>query len=296
MVFQYVHLCVIDSTWMPFLYGRHLMSTGDFMKGIFTNSSVNMIISSFFFFFYLQRRKFKWAFAALAAVMFTTYMSGIVIMIGILAIFFLTSDVLKRKQKIILISLLVFFVILIYIFSPGNIDYVYNNLSAIFGERPPRKITSFVQTFNYWTEDPINFIFGGGSGKFSSRVAFLTSGDYASWFPTSLEFASKDFIENHFSLWNTEVLKIPYNDGTANQPFSVYNTMIGEFGLLGIVLFLFYLYIPLKYFKNLAYGKLVLGAILFYFLLDYWFEYFSVMIFFEIFIYSRIYFYKNNIS
>ncbi|XLS29271.1 hypothetical protein ACJD0Z_00280 [Flavobacteriaceae bacterium M23B6Z8] len=144
---------------------------------------------------------------------------------------------------------------------------------------------SFKQTFNFLTDEIDNFIFGAGGGKFSSRTAFLTSADYVAWYPEKYKYLSNNFKSNHYSLWNSQLLKTPYKDGTANQPFSFYNKIFGEYGLFGVVIFvLFYLGKLIKNYKVLTYGKIVLFLLLSYFILDYWFEYFTVIIFFELFI------------
>src|SRR5215211_6482031 len=53
---QLIFLMIEQKSINPF-GGTHKASTGDFIYGIFSNSSVNMIVSTFFFFYYYNERK-----------------------------------------------------------------------------------------------------------------------------------------------------------------------------------------------------------------------------------------------
>lgn len=279
---QYIFLSVQDQTWNPYAYGSLGMSTGDFMKGIFANSSINMIITSFFVAYYAGRK--QWGKVALATIVIlsTTYMSGIVLFITSLVILLFTSFTISLGRKLtIVLGILSLFAVISFI-SPENISYVKSNISDIFTKKPPRKIISFSQTLQNSFSGVQEFFYGEGVGRFSSRLAFTTGGEYVSWYPTNITYRSQAFEANHFKLWNKEILSKPYSDGTANQPFSIYNQFLGEYGLIGVFALLFlYLGHFYKKRKQLTYGKLILIAVLGYFLLDYWFEYFSVLLVFE---------------
>ncbi len=177
---------------------------------------------------------------------------------------------------------------MIYLFSivsPENIKYVNHIFTEKINSKtdPVRKLVSFEETATNFVSSPKSFLFGEGGGKFSSRTAYLTGGEYVTWYPEALVYRSETFEKNHFKLWNNEALRIPFRDGTANQPFSFYNKIIGEYGLVGIILFSIYLYYFFKHYRFLTYGKIIVLLTLGFLLLDYWFEYFSVMLFFELF-------------
>lgn len=288
-IFQIIVMSYDMNTFFPFSN----MSAGDNVKGFFRNSSVHMIIMSFFMIFYMYRREYKNMIIAVLLMVLTFYMSGLLLFIIVFSSFVFFTFSFKIKLRII--SGLLIGVFLFAKFSPDNVTYVQNILTEKINSRtdPPRKIVSFSQTLSHWISDPITFIFGSGGGKFSSRTAFITGGDYVGGFPKSLIYRSTDFEENHFSLWNLEILSRPYKDGTSNQPFSFYNKIIGEYGLIGVVLFLCYLFSSGRYYKKLTYSKIIITLLLFYFLLDYWFEYFSVIIFLELFLYLDI---KNQMT
>jgi hypothetical protein len=148
--------------------------------------------------------------------------------------------VLYKKVLIVFAALIIG--ALFYSISKENIDYAIMIGNTVLEDIPPRKITSFEQTFQNVSSNISTLIFGSGMGNFSSRLAFIAGGEYVSWYPASLVRRADVFHNNHFQLWNYEVLSVPFSDGTANQPFSVFNQLIGEYGIIGTLVFLiFYL-------------------------------------------------------
>lgn len=284
VVLQIIWMCIDMKTFFPFTD----MSAGDNVKGFFRNSSVNLLIMSFYCVYYFYTKHIKKAIVAIIVMVTTFYMSGLLLFLA--TVFTLLFLKFKLKNKLKIIGALLLFLFLFTQFSPKNAKYVEHILidKVNSSTDPPRKLVSFKQTFDSWLDSPSKFIFGSGGGKFSSRTAFITAGEYVSWYPQSLTYISDEFQNNHFPLWNEEVLSIPYKDGTSNQPFSFYNKIIGEYGFIGLILFIAYLIIPIRYYKQLSYGRLLFALILAFFLLDYWFEYFSVIIFFELFLYLDI--------
>ncbi|MFC4722878.1 hypothetical protein ACFO5O_11135 [Geojedonia litorea] len=294
MIYQYLYMCIDVMSINPFSSLKYFMSAGDFMKGIFPNSSVNMLIMSFFLIYFVSLKMWKYFVIATIAVLSTTYMSGIVLFLLALMIYGFSFFSFSNKIKSVVVLILLF--VGFNAVSPNNVQYAKNILFDKINSKtdPARKIVSLEQTLGNWIDSPTTFLVGNGGGKFSSRVAFTTGGEYVSWFPESLIYKSNDFENNHFKLWNTKVLSRGYSDGTANQPFSHYNFIVGEFGLIGILLFLIYLYRPIKLFNKSKFISILLIIMLCYFLLDYWFEYFSVIIFFELFM--GIYLKENEAS
>jgi hypothetical protein len=261
-------------------------SAGDFIKSIYSNSSVNSIIMGFFAIMYFLRKKWvKGAFAIIILLM-TTYMSGLVIFaVSVIISLFLFLRVKLKYKALVIIS----GIALLFVFkkvSPNNITYVSRYINRIIenDENVPFKIKSFRETIEYSTSSFKNFAFGAGAGNFSSRSAFISSGDYVNWYPNSLIYSHKDFQDNHLAIWNYD-FRNPWdnNNNTANQPFSVYNQIIGEYGFVGILIFLFfYIGFIVRKWKKLTFSKFLIISLMFYFVLDYWFEYFSVIIIFEL--------------
>lgn len=288
VVIQYIAICIEAETIFPFAIKYYGMSTGDYLKGIFPNSSVNMVIMAFFATYYFFRKESKKAFLAVTLAVFTTFMSGIILALGVIALYGFFKFSFKNKLKFFVVAIIAF--IIFYYVSPDNVKYVKAVLTEKVNSKtdPARKLVSFEQTAKNFVSSPSSFVFGEGGGKFSSRTAYLTGGEYVTWYPENLVYRSKKFEENHFALWNNKALSIAFRDGTANQPFSFYNKIIGEYGALGILLFWLYMYYFYKRYKLLTYGKLILPMLLAFLLLDYWFEYFTVILFFELFLFLDI--------
>jgi hypothetical protein len=258
-------------------------SSGDYVKGIFTNSSVNFIICSFYIFYFFYRKKYAWAAIAALLCLSATYMTGMLILFLVTGYFVITSRRIKLAQRVSIVISGILLLIGFSIASPGNILYAESILSTVTGEHKPRKLVSFIQTFDYVTESPGNFFFGAGMGNFSSRVAFVADGEYVKWYPREYLYRSRDFTKNHFSLWNSNLLFDRTQKGTSNQPFSVYNQMLGEYGVIGLcVLFIYYLGFFFRNYSKLSYAA-VLGVLMIgFFTLDYWFEFFSLTVILEL--------------
>ncbi|SHI30656.1 hypothetical protein SAMN04487911_10148 [Arenibacter nanhaiticus] len=285
IVLQYIFTAINLQSINPYSVSP---AAGDKMMSIFSNSSVSMIIMSFFFLKYLFENKWFLGSISFICLIMATYMSGTVLFLGsiFLGIFFFSKIDIKYKLYFIIITFL--FIATFSFISPANIDYAMGYINRIWnnGNDTPFKIKSFFQTFEYWTSSIRSFVFGAGGGNFSSRVAFITSGDYVGWFPDILSYISEEFKQYHLGIW-THDFNNPWDNrnNTANQPFSFYNQIIGEYGLIGVLIFIcFYLGFILKKWPILTYSKFLLLALTGYFLLDYWFEYFSVIIIFELFL------------
>lgn len=288
LIGQFIWLTVSFSSINP--YGVSA-SAGDYMKGIFSNSSVFMIAMSFFFVYYLFHKQHYLMLIAFIAMLSTTYMSGLVLFIFSISVAILFLSKLKLSTKFSFILLSLFFIFIFTLVSPENVLYAKGYiLRIIHAENVPFKIVSFHQTFSFWLDSLKNFFFGAGPGNFSSRAAFIVSGDYVSWYPEKYIYISDAFKENHFSLW-THDFNNPWDNrnNTANQPFSFYNKIVGEYGLLGILFFcVFYIGFLWKNREKLTYAKYLFISLLSYFLLDYWFEYFSIVILYEVFTITNI--------
>lgn len=257
-------------------------SSGDHVPGIFTNSSVNFIICSFYIFYFYYKKRYKWAFIAALLCLSATYMTGMLILFLVTGYFVITSRKIKMIHRVGIAFVGILLLVGFSLASPGNILYAKAILNTVTGDNKPRKIQSFIQTAEYIVENPRNFIFGSGMGNFSSRVAFVADGEYVKWYPREYLYRSKEFSENHFSLWNANLLMDRTQKGTSNQPFSVYNQMLGEYGMIGFsVLMIYYMGFFFRNFSKLTYSA-VLGMLMIgYFTLDYWFEFYSLTIILE---------------
>ncbi len=262
-------------------------SAGDPLYAIFSVSSESMIILSFFLIFYLYRGK-KWrAVLAFFLILMTGYMGGMFLFFTTFLLVYFFSWRLNFVKKILIF---IFFPLItlsaFYQLSPSNVKYVLGYLRKINApeDEVPYKIKSFLQTGEYLTSGVDNFIFGAGPGNFSSRTAFVVSGDYVNWFPQVMIYRSEVFDAYHFGLWIHDFGN-PWDDreNAANQPFSFYNRLLGEYGFLGFLIFSFtYFRFCFKYSMRSLSSRIMFFCLLSYFIMDYWFEYLSVVVIFEL--------------
>lgn len=146
------------------------------------------------------------------------------------------------------------------------------------------KLLSFKETINYCSSSILKFLLGAGVGKFSSKLAFKSSGiGVFGNYPIKYQYISEDFKNNHLQILTFYFLQSPGMHSATNTPYSVFNQLLGEYGIIGIVLFLlFYLFYFLKRYSALSYGRILLPIMLFFLFTDYWFENISVVAVFEL--------------
>jgi hypothetical protein len=74
-----------------------------------------------------------------------------------------------------------------------------------------------------------------------------------------------------------------------NYPFSVYNQVLGEYGLIGFMLFVgCYIWYFVSRFRNLSYGRYMMIGLIGCFVMEYWFEFLSLVILFELFMFLNL--------
>ncbi|HRP31661.1 MAG TPA: hypothetical protein PKV73_07205 [Agriterribacter sp.] len=154
----------------------------------------------------------------------------------------------------------------------------------------PGKLISFFQTYNYLTSGIKNFIFGSGTGNFSSKLAFRASGvNIQGTYPAKYQYISPEFRENHLKTFSFYFNGPASLHSVINYPFSVYNQLPGEYGFLGVTLFaVFYLGFFLKRFRFLTYGRYMIPLLLAFLITEYWLELYSLVVMFELFMFLNI--------
>lgn len=153
-----------------------------------------------------------------------------------------------------------------------------------YGGRYPGKLISFLETEYYLTSSARAFILGSGPGAFSSKLAFKASGvgEFGKY-PQGYQVLSPTFKENHLKIYCYFFLQTPDKHSVANNPFSAYNQLAGEYGVAGLILFVvFYVAYFFKRFRKLSYGRLLVPIGLIFLATDYWFEHLSVLVIFEL--------------
>jgi hypothetical protein len=148
----------------------------------------------------------------------------------------------------------------------------------------PGKLIGMRQTINFLKQHPAKLLLGDGIGNFSSKLAFRASGiGFAGGYPKKFVYLSRDFLSNHLDLYlNFFSKKTDYHSLT-NNPGSVYDQLLAEYGVIGLLCFaVWYLGYFLKNYKWLSYGWPVMLLLLAVFAIDYWFEQLSILLFFEL--------------
>ncbi len=159
-----------------------------------------------------------------------------------------------------------------------------------FDNHLPGKAIAFLQTFRFLKLHPDKVVAGVGMGNFSSKLAFrATSLSFAGSYPTGINFINGDFLSNHLDVYLNFFSKRDGSHSLTNSPNSVYDQLLVEYGVLGVLAFaICYLWFFAKHYKTLTYGLPLLILLIGVLLIDYWFEQLSVLIIFELLLFMDI--------
>ncbi|MBS1584159.1 MAG: hypothetical protein JSS82_01230 [Bacteroidetes bacterium] len=279
-------------------------STGDYIRGIFLAPSyINMFINAMFCIYFLYGRKYLMAFMALLVACATSSNFANLVFIPVLiATLFIVED--GKARKTVALGLL-FYILFYTVVSPGNLSYLRSsvdarrrdsveaNLVGKFYQGDSKlmhfcKVISVVETWQYTTASHKNALIGAGMGGFSSQLALRTSGletgSGSRLFKKLPQYSSPAFRDNHYKIFEAIYQLPPEYHSIRHFPGSTLNQLLGEYGLVGILIFaIFYLWFFLKHFKRLRYTVILLVMVCGFLMFDYLFEYLSVMVFFELF-------------
>lgn len=153
-----------------------------------------------------------------------------------------------------------------------------------FSSKLPGKVIALKQTWDFFKQNPIKIITGTGIGNFSSKLAFKTTGlNIAGGYPEKYSYLNSAFVSNHLDLYLSYFTKEDGRHSIVNNPNSVYDQLLSEYGLLGLgAFFIFYLGFFIKKIKTAAYGIPLIIFLSAIFFVDYWFEQLSIVVFFEL--------------
>ncbi len=147
------------------------------------------------------------------------------------------------------------------------------------------KALSIKETSQFLQSSPGNLLFGAGTARFSSLTAQKMSGfDSSRIFMNILpRFTSPDYAQNHKLLVQARYDSENEYRSNANWPDSVYNHIVGEYGILGAGIFImFYLWYFVKRIKYYTYGFWIFAMMIPFASLSYMFEALSIIVFFEL--------------
>ena len=148
----------------------------------------------------------------------------------------------------------------------------------------PGKMLSFFETMDFLKSGVSHFLIGAGGGNFSSKLAYKASNlGVSGKYVQKYAYIAPEFKAHHLKLSMSYFLKSSTEHSIINSPNSTLNQLLGEYGVVGLLLFLvFYVAYFLQRFKQLSFGRVLLPVCLIFMLTDYWFESMSILILFEL--------------
>ncbi|MFC0773506.1 hypothetical protein [Terrimonas alba] len=148
----------------------------------------------------------------------------------------------------------------------------------------PGKLLAIQQTFHFFKTHPSKIVTGTGTGNFSSKLAFRTTGlPVAGGYPDEWIYINDAFLSNHLNLYLSYFSKDVRLHSLTNSPNSVYDQLVAEYGLTGLAAFIFlYAGFFFKKIKKMTYGLPLLLLLLGAFGVEYWYEQLSIVIVFEL--------------
>lgn len=170
-----------------------------------------------------------------------------------------------------------------------------HHLQSSFGEKntgriTPGKLLAGRQTLNFFFRHPALVIAGAGTGNFSSKLAFrATALGVAGGYPHSLAYISPWFLANHLSVYLDYFSQKRGFHSLIHAPDTVYNQLLGEYGVTGLVVFfVFYIGYFIRFWRHLTYGLPLILFMLLVFFTGYWFEQLSIVVLFELLLFIDI--------
>lgn len=298
--------------WDNPVYGN---STGDHLKGIFLAPCyINFFCNAFFAFYFLYRRHFRLSLLAVTVLCITACNFAIIFF---LPLFFIFSLLLRQRAALAVSLLSVLLTVSFYVFvSTGNIKYMAESIYRVehipddqlkgldttasftkvvaqaddvaFFRNKKGKVMAVEQTMQYISSGIRPALFGAGMGNFSSLLAQKQSDiqqeQKSRLFRLLPIRIAPEYAANHYAI-EKRVYNLPTDWHSIQQlPASFLNQILGEYGLIGLLLFLYgYIFFILKRTPARSF-LLPMALLLGYFLLfDYLFEYLSIVILFELF-------------
>ncbi|MEI8278327.1 MAG: hypothetical protein WCG87_01115 [Bacteroidota bacterium] len=177
-----------------------------------------------------------------------------------------------------------------------NMYYLSTSRTPLVHYAKPAKLFSMKQTVNYLSSDWAHCVFGAGMGNFSSKLAIKMTGlGLQGTYPEKYVYADTPFVKFHlFSILYCISQPVALHSAL-NMPNSVYNQIAGEYGMIGIFIFIF-LYIGFwwKNRKELGYGKYLIVLLFMFLGIEYWFEMISFTVIFELLMLMDMHLYNKE--
>ncbi|MDI1354690.1 MAG: hypothetical protein PSX36_07220 [bacterium] len=167
-------------------------------------------------------------------------------------------------------------------------DYsTYNTYAPVDITKSPGKKIAILQTINFLRNNKDALFVGAGIGNFSSRLAYQFSGrDSSRLFMKLPKYAHGYYFQNNLLIYDSmRQLPTEYHS-IKHFPNNFFSQLLGEYGLLGAILFfVFYVAYFYKRAPHKTFFFMLALCVASYLMLDYLFEFFNVMMIFELFLF-----------
>ena len=165
-----------------------------------------------------------------------------------------------------------------------NSDYKhYKTYYPVDIKSAPGKKIAVLQTINFLKDKPSALFFGAGVGNFSSRLAYQFSGrDSSRLFMKLPHYCSGYYFKNNLLIYDS-MRQLPNEYHSIKHfPNNFLSQLLGEYGLIGFVLFFFcYIYFFFKRSNSRLFFFTLLLCVGAYLMLDYLYEFFNIMVIVE---------------
>ena len=167
------------------------------------------------------------------------------------------------------------------VYTPAALDSLHRQYA---GWDRSGKWIAFRELGDFFRLHPAKLLLGTGMGNFSSRLAFRTTGlNIGGGYPRGWRYLHPFFRDYYLYIYLYYYTRDQGRHSVVNSPDSVYLQLLGEYGVAGLICFLFFY---VSFFgtnvRRLTYGLpllLLLGAAFF---MEYWFEQLSIIVLFEL--------------
>jgi hypothetical protein len=170
-----------------------------------------------------------------------------------IAVFFVGQEVVRtlsvsRMRTHIFFGLIAGILIgIIFVYTQQeNVRYTVESLKQVYTTLRNKDIVQASRKMIYYretlTELPVKYprvlAVGVGPGNYSSRSAWLVSGDYLTEQPPYIKVTPSDIAKRYtIKLWGRRLISDEFKGGGSitNQPFSTWLSVFAEMGLLGLI-------------------------------------------------------------
>lgn len=242
--------------------------------------------SIYYFFTYMKSKEIKnliLFFISIFIMLSTFSLVNIVIFLGIIFIY-LMQQLFKNKGSKWLITIPVVAIALLYGVSPQWVKNDIKNFTDVeyLSQRFGKAQTYMDTYFNIPSQDFKFLLIGNGVGNYSSRAALTVSGNYIGIYnkflePDVSEYSQKYIIDKLYGDKAQEELY--FSASVLGTPLSIYITIMGEFGFIGLGVFIFIVIILFKEINR--YQRYILSCFLLMCIFDNWIEFAKVSLIFS---------------